>query len=80
MTTKGYTTTSKSENHKKSTADVKKYTIPLISLSIITISNHSNTQALGKKLYPVKINASQGRIFKESGQCTVPSKALGSGP
>ena len=49
---------SKSENHKKSTADIKKYTIPLVSLSIITISNHSNTQALGKKLYLVKINAS----------------------
>ncbi len=38
------------------------------------------TQALGKKLYLVKINVSQGQIFKESGQCTVPSKALGSGP
>ncbi len=71
---------SKSENHKKSTADIKKYTIPLVSLSIITISNHSNTQALGKKLYLVKINASQGQIFKGSGQCTVPSKALGSRP
>ncbi len=35
--------TSNSENHKKSTADVKKHTIPLISLSIITISNHNNT-------------------------------------
>ncbi len=73
-------TSSKSENHKKSTADVKKYTIPLVSLSIITISGYSNTQALGKELYLVKINASQGRIFKGSGQCTVPSKALGSGP
>ena len=49
---------SKSENHKKSTADVKKYTIPLISLSIITISNHSNTQGLGKKRCLVKINIS----------------------
>jgi hypothetical protein len=50
----------KSENHKKSAAGIKKHTIPFVSFSIIGSFSHGNTQALGKELYPAKISESQG--------------------